>query len=144
MRSMNHRRFNPLKDEWVIVASNRVNRPWQGAVEKPAGKFELNAKPFAYAKSCTSPSNPGTPSCSAGGFSAVPDSGNPLAPGGLRSNGARTPHYTSTYVFDNDFPTMTDPDDCEGLSEAEHGGTISCKFSFPRQLHFKYCGNSLH
>ncbi|ETN79759.1 hypothetical protein NECAME_02582 [Necator americanus] len=27
----NHRRYNPLLDEWVIVASNRVCRPWQGA-----------------------------------------------------------------------------------------------------------------
>ncbi|VDM58607.1 unnamed protein product [Angiostrongylus costaricensis] len=26
----NHRRYNPLLDEWVIVASNRVSRPWQG------------------------------------------------------------------------------------------------------------------
>ncbi|KAK6741113.1 hypothetical protein RB195_009146 [Necator americanus] len=30
-KTNNHRRYNPLLDEWVIVASNRVCRPWQGA-----------------------------------------------------------------------------------------------------------------
>ncbi|KAL6727546.1 hypothetical protein Aduo_009415 [Ancylostoma duodenale] len=31
----NHRRYNPLLDEWVIVAENRVSRPWQGAKTDP-------------------------------------------------------------------------------------------------------------
>lgn len=31
----NHRRYNPLLDEWVIVAGNRVSRPWQGAKTEP-------------------------------------------------------------------------------------------------------------
>ncbi|PIO57931.1 hypothetical protein TELCIR_20648, partial [Teladorsagia circumcincta] len=31
----NHRRYNPLLDEWVIVAGNRVSRPWQGANTDP-------------------------------------------------------------------------------------------------------------
>lgn len=54
----NYRRYNPLLDEWVIVAANRVNRPWQGAkTESGSAGFQDTGKT------------------------------NPLAPGGLRSNG---------------------------------------------------------
>ncbi|PAV57793.1 hypothetical protein WR25_05100 [Diploscapter pachys] len=77
----NKRRYNPLLDEWVIVAENRVNRPWQGAVgTKPEPKKSDDGKPKE----------------------------NPIAPGGQRANGNMTPEYTSTYVFDNDFPSFTD------------------------------------
>src|SRR5215831_13942385 len=30
-----HRRFNPLTREWVVVSPQRMERPWQGLVEKP-------------------------------------------------------------------------------------------------------------
>lgn len=78
---MNHRRYNPLREEWVIVAANRVNRPWQGATE-------ADTKTKA-------------------GFTTLATI-NPLAPGGKRANGKTSPHYTSTYVFENDFPSLTD------------------------------------
>ena len=29
-----HRRFNPLLREWVLVSPHRMQRPWQGKVEK--------------------------------------------------------------------------------------------------------------
>ncbi|CAF5202698.1 unnamed protein product, partial [Rotaria magnacalcarata] len=28
-----HCRYNPLKDEWVLVSPQRLSRPWQGRVE---------------------------------------------------------------------------------------------------------------
>ena len=28
-----HRRFNPLKDEWILVSPHRAKRPWQGQQE---------------------------------------------------------------------------------------------------------------
>ena len=30
-----HRRYNPLTEEWVLVSPHRLKRPWSGQVEKP-------------------------------------------------------------------------------------------------------------
>jgi UDPglucose--hexose-1-phosphate uridylyltransferase len=30
-----HRRFNPLKDEWILVSPHRTQRPWQGQQDRP-------------------------------------------------------------------------------------------------------------
>lgn len=30
-----HIRYNPLRDDWVLVSAHRMKRPWQGQVEKP-------------------------------------------------------------------------------------------------------------
>jgi UDPglucose--hexose-1-phosphate uridylyltransferase len=72
-----HRRFNPLKREWVLVSPNRTQRPWQGQVEKPAVAPALQYDPNCY-----------------------------LCPGNVRAGGARTDKYTSTYVFENDFAAL--------------------------------------
>ena len=72
-----HRRFNPLKREWVLVSPNRTQRPWQGQVEKPVIPAALRYDPDCY-----------------------------LCPGNVRAGGARTDKYTSTYVFENDFAAL--------------------------------------
>uniref|UniRef100_H2ZI71 Galactose-1-phosphate uridylyltransferase n=1 Tax=Ciona savignyi TaxID=51511 RepID=H2ZI71_CIOSA len=72
-----HLRFNPLRDEWVLVSPHRLKRPW-------AGKVEQNR--------CQD-----IPSY---------DPNNPLCPGNTRSSGAINEKYTGTYVFDNDFPAL--------------------------------------
>lgn len=82
---MNHRRYNPLLGEWVLVAANRINRPWQGAKESKV-KADI---------------------------SSVTNENNPLAPGGIRANGTITPNYDGTYVFQNDFPALTDDETSE-------------------------------
>lgn len=70
-------RWHPLREEWVIVAAHRQNRPWIGetlsGVEKPIP---------AYIEDCY------------------------LCPGNRRVSGATNPHYTSAYVFDNDHPCV--------------------------------------
>jgi UDPglucose--hexose-1-phosphate uridylyltransferase len=72
-----HRRYNPLLDEWVLVSPQRLERPWQGQVESV--KREASA--------------PHDPACY-------------LCPGNSRARGVRNPEYTSTFVFDNDFPAL--------------------------------------
>lgn len=72
-----HRRFNPLKREWVLVSPHRTQRPWQGQVEKPVQPAALSYDPECY-----------------------------LCPGNLRAGGVRTDSYTSTYVFENDFAAL--------------------------------------
>ncbi|XP_039265907.2 galactose-1-phosphate uridylyltransferase-like [Styela clava] len=72
-----HIRYNPLKDEWVLVSPHRLKRPWTGQVEKPV----LDEIPEYDPK-------------------------NPLCPGNIRSNGKQNPKYSGTYVFDNDFPAL--------------------------------------
>ncbi|KAF8357105.1 hypothetical protein PRIPAC_92100 [Pristionchus pacificus] len=89
-KSNNYRRYNPLLDEWIIVAGNRVSRPWTGASTHSsyATSFQLTTTL------------------------------NPLAPGGMRSSGKTTPLYESVFVFDNDFPSFTNYDDVTETSES--------------------------
>ncbi len=72
-----HRRFNPLRGEWVIVSPHRTERPWQGQVEAAE-----TARVPAYDPSCY------------------------LCPGNARAGGVRNPKYSTTFAFDNDFAAL--------------------------------------
>jgi UDPglucose--hexose-1-phosphate uridylyltransferase len=76
-RTLPHRRYNPLTDEWVLVSPHRLERPWQGQVEPDRRETRL-----AF------------------------DAGCYLCPGNTRANGERNPPYASTFTFDNDFPAL--------------------------------------
>lgn len=71
-------RFHPLREEWVIVAAHRQDRPWSGetvsskAVEVPR-----------YVADCH------------------------LCPGNVRVSGERNPEYRDVFVFDNDHPCVS-------------------------------------
>jgi UDPglucose--hexose-1-phosphate uridylyltransferase len=72
-----HRRLNPLTNEWILVSPHRAKRPWQGEVaDSPRDEQPMH-----------------DPNCF-------------LCPGNTRTSGKVNPSYTSTYVFDNDFPAL--------------------------------------
>ncbi|GAA5982351.1 hypothetical protein JCM10908_006608 [Rhodotorula pacifica] len=72
-----HRRWNPLKREWVLCSPHRTKRPWQGAVEPP----QLTSLP-EHDEKCY------------------------LCPGNERAGGKMTDKYEGTYVFENDFAAL--------------------------------------
>uniref|UniRef100_A0A663FDA4 Galactose-1-phosphate uridylyltransferase n=1 Tax=Aquila chrysaetos chrysaetos TaxID=223781 RepID=A0A663FDA4_AQUCH len=72
-----HARYNPLRDDWVLVSAHRVKRPWQGQLEKPPPEDVPRWDP-----------------------------NNPLCPGATRANGKVNPQYEGTFVFPNDFPAL--------------------------------------
>jgi len=72
-------RWHPLREEWVIIAAHRQDRPWSG--ETLAGKAVPAATP-EYAEDCY------------------------LCPGNLRVGGRRNENYSGIYVFDNDHPCV--------------------------------------
>jgi len=72
-----HRRFNLLTREWVLVAPDRTQRPWEGQVEAGSNPAEESFDPACY-----------------------------LCPGNVRASGEKNPPYEGTFVFDNDFAAL--------------------------------------
>jgi UDPglucose--hexose-1-phosphate uridylyltransferase len=83
-----HRRLNPLTGEWVLVSPQRAQRPWQGETERTEAAAAVPYDPQCY-----------------------------LCPGNERARGARNPLYTSTFVFDNDFPALLPNTEADSLNE---------------------------
>jgi UDPglucose--hexose-1-phosphate uridylyltransferase len=86
--AMWEQRWHPLREEWVIVAAHRNDRPWQG---ERATAAAMRAP--AYVEDCY------------------------LCPGNRRVGGARNPQYGSVFVFDNDHPCVG-PDAPQSLAAA--------------------------
>lgn len=70
-------RWHPLREEWVIVAAHRQDRPWSGETVPR----ENNILP-GYVDDCY------------------------LCPGNLRISGTRNDKYDGVFVFDNDHPCV--------------------------------------
>jgi len=70
-------RWHPLRQEWVVVAAHRQDRPWIG--EEVAAKAALLPR---YLPDCY------------------------LCPGNSRISDARNPAYEGVFVFDNDHPCV--------------------------------------
>jgi UDPglucose--hexose-1-phosphate uridylyltransferase len=72
-----HRRFNPLKNEWILVSPHRAKRPWQGQREVVT----------------TTPLTAYDPDCY-------------LCAGNKRVSNEINPAYSQTFVFTNDFAAL--------------------------------------
>jgi len=76
-KSFPHRRLNALTGDWILVSPHRTKRPWQGKQETQSGATRPQYDPKCY-----------------------------LCPGNERAGGRHNPSYTSTFVFENDFPAL--------------------------------------
>jgi UDPglucose--hexose-1-phosphate uridylyltransferase len=72
-------RWHPLREEWVVVAAHRQDRPWNGEMVEHAEE----ALP-EYVDDCY------------------------LCPGNNRVSGKVNSRYTQTFVFDNDHPSVSE------------------------------------
>jgi UDPglucose--hexose-1-phosphate uridylyltransferase len=71
------KRWHPLLEEWVIIASQTSIRPWNGAIIENAEQKLPEHDPKCY-----------------------------LCPGVKRASGKINPDYKETFVFDNDFASF--------------------------------------
>jgi UDPglucose--hexose-1-phosphate uridylyltransferase len=70
-------RWHPLREEWVVMAAHRQDRPWQGESAVVSG-----TRVPEYVETCY------------------------FCPRNARVSGARNPDYRSVFVFDNDHPCV--------------------------------------
>jgi UDPglucose--hexose-1-phosphate uridylyltransferase len=72
-------RWHPLREEWVILAAHRQDRPWSGeTVSRPQAELP------DFVSDCY------------------------LCPGNQRVSGQVNPQYQQTFVFDNDHPCVSE------------------------------------
>ena len=92
-------RWHPLREEWVILAAHRQDRPWSGETVGP----EAATRP-RYVEDCY------------------------LCPGNPRVGGAINPRYAGVFVFDNDLPCVgmnaPTPAPVVGLRNSDWGSRI--------------------
>ncbi|MEM7256687.1 MAG: galactose-1-phosphate uridylyltransferase, partial [Pseudomonadota bacterium] len=75
------RRWQPLLEQWAIVAASSSGRPWSGAVAAAPANNQPLHDPDCY-----------------------------LCPRVVRANGKINPDYAEPFAFDNDFASLASPD----------------------------------
>jgi len=77
MSQFPHRRWNPLRQSWVMVSPHRTQRPWQGEVGQKATPSGITHDPQCY-----------------------------LCPGNERAGGKLNPRYEGVFSFVNDYAAL--------------------------------------
>ncbi|PJE80899.1 Galactose-1-phosphate uridylyltransferase [invertebrate metagenome] len=85
-----HRRYNPLREEWVLVSPHRADRPWSGQLETSDTESKPSRDPECY-----------------------------LCPGNQRVHGEQNPDYEGTYLFPNDFPALLEDSGLPAIDDME-------------------------
>ena len=93
IESKPHRRYNPLKGDWVVVSPQRAKRPWQTA---PAPNMEKSAEYDPRCYLC-----PGNDRTSPSGKGA----------GHGQAKKIKNPAYKDIFIFDNDFQALIPEED---------------------------------